>query len=156
MEKNNNIIIFTDGACKKNPGPGGWGAVIYTNNKKCFISGGEKNTTNNRMEMIAAIKAIYFIRKQYFNNLENFKNIIIYTDSKYLYLGITKWINKWKKNFWQLSNNKYIKNIDLWKKIDMINSFNYPIIWRWIKSHSNNKGNDIADMLAKKALKENI
>ena len=139
----NNITIYTDGACKGNPGEGGWGAFIEYSNEKVKLYGYEKDTTNNRMEIIAAIEALRSINAQ--------SNIIIYTDSKYLMNGINTWIHGWKKNNWKTSSNKNVKNVDLWKIIDELNS-NHSIKWIWVKGHSGNPGNEMADELANFAI----
>ena len=139
----NNITIYTDGACKGNPGEGGWGAFIEYSNEKVKLYGYEKDTTNNRMEIIAAIEALRSINAQ--------SNIIIYTDSKYLMNGINTWIHGWKKNNWKTSSNKNVKNVDLWKIIDELNS-NHSIEWIWVKGHSGNPGNEMADELANFAI----
>ena len=139
----NSISIYTDGACKGNPGEGGWGAFIEYSDEKVKLYGYEKDTTNNRMEIIAAIEALRFIKVQ--------SDIIIYTDSKYLMNGINTWIHGWKKNNWKTSSNKDVKNIDLWKIIDELNS-NHSIEWVWVKGHSGNPGNEIADELANFAI----
>ena len=137
------ITIYTDGACKGNPGEGGWGAFIEYNNEKVKLYGYEELTTNNRMEIIAAIEALRFIKVQ--------SDIIIYTDSKYLMNGINTWIHGWKKNNWKTSSNKDVKNVDLWKIIDELNS-NHSIEWIWVKGHSGNPGNEMADELANFAI----
>ena len=139
----NNITIYTDGACKGNPGEGGWGAFIEYSDEKVKLYGYEKDTTNNRMEIIAAIEALRFIKVQ--------SDIIIYTDSKYLMNGINTWIHGWKKNNWKTSSNKDVKNVDLWKIIDELNS-NHSIEWIWVKGHSGNPGNEMADELANFAI----
>ena len=139
----NSINIYTDGACKGNPGEGGWGAFIEYSNQKVKLYGYEKDTTNNRMEIIAAIEALRFIKVQ--------SDIIIYTDSKYLMNGINTWIHGWKKNNWKTSSNKNVKNVDLWKIIDELNS-NHSIEWIWVKGHSGNPGNEMADELANFAI----
>ena len=137
------ITIYTDGACKGNPGEGGWGAFIEYNNEKVKLYGYEELTTNNRMEIIAAIEALRSIKVK--------SDIIIYTDSKYLMNGINKWIHSWKKNNWKTSSNKAVKNVDLWKIIDELNS-NHSIEWSWVKGHSGNPGNEMADELANFAI----
>jgi len=143
------IKIYTDGACVGNPGPGGWAAVILLENKKKELFGGEKLTTNNRMELTAAIKAL-----EYCNTLEgkqlSLKQINIYTDSNYVKEGITVWINNWEKNNWKTSDKKNVKNVDLWKKLKELIKSN-QIGWYWVKGHSENPMNDLADKLAKKA-----
>jgi len=144
---NDNIIIniWTDGACSGNPGPGGWGALIKYNNATKEISGSEKNTTNNRMEMIAVIKALKYIDTK--------SQINLYTDSKYVKEGITNWIISWKKNNWKNSQKKDVKNKDLWVELDSL-SLKHNINWNWVKGHSGNIENDIADKLATEAIKD--
>lgn len=132
------IIIYTDGGCRGNPGIGGWGVFLSFKGKEKKISGNEKNTTNNRMELTAAIKALESIKKSL--------PIVLYSDSKYVLEGITKWIINWKKKNW-----KNVKNIDLWQKLDKLNQ-RFEVDWRWVKGHSGNVGNDVADALANKAM----
>tara|TARA_B100000700_G_scaffold193522_1_gene213075 strand:+ start:59 stop:505 length:447 start_codon:yes stop_codon:yes gene_type:complete len=143
------INIYTDGACVGNPGPGGWAAIIIKNNKKKEIFGGEKLTTNNRMELTAAIKALEYCFEQEKKQL-SLKQIKIYTDSIYVKEGITVWIDKWEKNNWKTSEKKNVKNVDLWKKLREIAKSN-SIEWIWVKAHSDNPLNDQVDNLAKKA-----
>ena len=137
--------IYTDGACSGNPGPGGWGAVIFdNNNKQKNISGSEENTTNNRMELSAAIMALEEVNMN--------SEITIYTDSTYVKNGITEWVLKWKENGWKNSNKEPVKNKDLWKKLDNLCAQN-TIYWKWVKGHASNKYNNLADELATKAIK---
>jgi len=143
------IKIYTDGACVGNPGPGGWAAIILSQNEKKELFGGEKLTTNNRMELTAAIKALEYCAENEKKQL-SLKQIKIFTDSIYLKDGITIWIKNWEKNNWKTADKKNVKNIDLWKKLKDLIKFN-DIEWNWIKSHSNNAMNDEADKLAKKA-----
>jgi len=143
------IKIYTDGACVGNPGPGGWAAVILFENKKEELFGGEKLTTNNRMELTAAIKALEYCNAQE-GKQPSLKQINIYTDSNYVKEGITVWINNWEKNNWKTSDKKNVKNVDLWKKLKELIKSN-QIQWYWIKGHSENPMNDLADKLAKKA-----
>ena len=142
------IKIYTDGACIGNPGPGGWSAVILMENKKRELFGGEKLTTNNRMELTAAIKALEYCKEEGIQ--PSLKKIKIYTDSIYVKEGITIWINNWEKNNWKTSGKKNVKNIDLWKKLKMLTKLK-QINWCWVKGHSNDPMNDLADELAKKA-----
>ena len=143
------IEIYTDGACIGNPGPGGWSAIILENNDKKELFGGEKSTTNNRMELTAAIKAIEYFKSQKIKK-NPLKKIKIYTDSNYVKEGITTWIKNWEKNNWKTADKKNVKNIDLWKKLkDIIKP--YQIEWCWVKAHSKNPMNDLADKLAKRA-----
>ena len=143
------VKIYTDGACVGNPGPGGWAAIILTGNQKKEIFGGEKLTTNNRMELTATIKALEFCAEQD-GKQPSLKEIKIYTDSTYVKDGITDWIIKWEKNNWKTTDKKNVKNIDLWKKLKELVKTN-QIEWLWIKGHSKNAMNDLADRLAKKA-----
>jgi len=143
------ITIYTDGACVGNPGPGGWAALILFDDTKKELFGGEKLTTNNRMELTAAIKALEYCEKEE-GKQPSLKQIKIYTDSKYVMEGITDWINVWEKNNWKTKDKKNVKNIDLWKKLKELSTSN-KIEWQWIKGHSNNPMNDLVDSLAKKA-----
>ena len=145
------IKIFTDGACSGNPGIGGWGVVILINgNNPIFLNGGENHTTNNRMELTAAIKSLEYCDSQQKKQL-SLKEIKIYTDSVYLKEGITNWIINWEKNNWKTTDKKKVKNIDLWKKLkDLIKS--KQIEWCWVKGHSGDPMNDLADKLAKEAM----
>ena len=143
------VKIYTDGACVGNPGPGGWAAIILLENDKKELFGGEKLTTNNRMELTAAIKGLEYCDLQEGKQL-SLKEIKLYTDSVYLKEGITNWISKWEKNNWKTSDKKNVKNIDLWKKLKELVKSN-QIEWHWIKGHSENSMNDLADKLAKKA-----
>ena len=143
------IKIYTDGACVGNPGPGGWAAVILLENGKKELFGGERLTTNNRMELIAAIKSLEYCEKQK-GEQPSLKYVRIFTDSTYVKEGITVWINSWEKNNWKTANKKNVKNIDLWKRLKELVKSN-QVEWNWIKSHSENPMNDLADKLAKKA-----
>ena len=137
--------IYTDGACSGNPGPGGWGAVIFDENKKqSNISGKETMTTNNRMELLAPIMAIKRIKEK--------SEITVYTDSTYLKNGITDWIKKWEKNGWKNSSNQPIKNKDLWLELNKLSS-EHKVSWNWVEGHSNNEFNNLADKLATDAIK---
>jgi len=137
--------IYTDGACSGNPGPGGWGAVILDqDDKQKNISGSEKNTTNNRMELLAAIMSLKKIKSN--------SEVVIFTDSTYVKNGITEWMKNWKKNGWKNSNKKPVKNKDLWVKLDKLCEAN-SVSWKWVKGHSSNEFNNLADELATKAIK---
>ena len=140
------IKIYTDGSCIGNPGAGGWAAIILDGKNEKIISGSKNNTTNNQMELFAAIKAL-----SNFNKKKSFK---IFTDSNYVKDGITKWIKNWKKNNWKTSAKKAVKNQELWKKLDKLVKF-HDVKWEWIKGHSTNIYNNLADELAKKAAKKN-
>ena len=146
--KNKEIIqMWTDGACSGNPGNGGWGVLIkLVDGNQIKLSGYEQFTTNNRMEMLAVIEGLKY--------LKNYSSVIIHTDSKYVLEGITNWITNWKQNNWKSSNKKDVKNKDLWIELDtLVNKF--KIEWKWVKGHSGNVENDIADLLATTAIKEN-
>ncbi len=148
-KKPKKVIIYTDGACSGNPGPGGWGAYMICDSKTKRIFGSEKNTTNNRMEIKAAIEALKTLKWKC--------DVELHTDSVYLKNGITTWIEKWIQNNWY-SNKKLVKNIDLWQDLLEITK-EHNISWYWVKGHSDNVGNNIADELAnlgKNAAKEII
>ena len=141
------INIYTDGACSGNPGKGGWGVVILNNNKEILLNGGDQLTTNNKMELTAAIKALEYFKVK--------KDLIIYTDSKYVKDGIESWIINWKKNGWKTSTKKIVKNKELWMQLDsLINKHN--IIWKWVKGHAGFEFNEKADQLARKYIESNI
>ena len=137
------IEIYTDGACLGNPGPGGWGAILLYKEHQKKISGKEKDTTNNRMEMRAVIEALRSLKKS--------TEAVVYTDSKYVLEGITKWIFSWKKNGWRNANRKEIKNIDLWQDLDVEVS-KHKIEWVWVKGHNGNHFNELVDKLARNAV----
>lgn len=141
------MIIYTDGACKGNPGIGGWGVyIVDDNNNTNEFYGYEINTTNNRMELFAIIIAL--------QKIIHVDSIIIYTDSQYAYNGINKWIQNWKKNNWKTSNNKHVLNKDLWVKIDSLMT---PLITvNWVKAHNGNFGNEKADSLANFSIKNKV
>ena len=139
----NKIIIYTDGACKGNPGPGGWGVVIIEDSNQTELSGKKEDTTNNIMEMLAAIKALEYFKTK--------RNIILFTDSKYLKLGITEWINNWKKNNWLNSKKEPVKNKSFWLTIDKLNNF-HDVEWKWVKAHNGDTYNERADYLATSAI----
>ena len=136
--------IYTDGACSGNPGKGGWAAIIIDGKNQLNISGSESKTTNNRMELMAPIMALKKIKTK--------SEITIYTDSRYVKDGITEWIKKWKLNNWKSSNKKPVKNKDLWVKLDGLCEKN-NVSWKWVKGHSTNKYNNLADELATQAIK---
>ena len=136
------IKIYTDGSCLENPGNGGWAAIIIINKEKKIISGNQKNTTNNRMELLAPIEAL--------KTLELNSEIEIITDSKYVKLGITEWINNWKKNGWKTASKKKVKNIELWTELDILSN-EFDIKWNWVKAHSTDKFNNEVDLIARNA-----
>ena len=133
------IDIYTDGACKGNPGPGGWGAYLKSGDQEKDIFGGDSQTTNNRMELMAVIEAL--------KTLKNRSRIRLFIDSQYVKNGINIWISNWKKNGWRTSNKKAVKNVDLWMQLDELVP-NHEIEWIWVKGHAGNFGNELADALA--------
>jgi ribonuclease HI len=139
------VTIHTDGACKGNPGKGGWGACLIYNDHRQEISGGEADTTNNRMELTAAIEALAKLNKPC--------KVMLYTDSRYVMDGITKWLEGWQKNNWKTANRKDVKNQDLWRRL-LEESNKHEIQWHWVKGHSGDEGNDMADYLANKGILE--
>ena len=141
------INIYTDGACSGNPGIGGWGALIIINeNKPVYLNGGNLETTNNKMELTAAIESLKYFSQS--------SSIHIYTDSKYVKEGIESWIINWKKNGWKTKSKNPVKNKDLWIELD--NQIKYhKVTWIWVKGHDGNKYNELADILARKFIKEN-
>ena len=140
------IKIYTDGSCLSNPGDGGWAAIISINGEIKEISGSEKNTTNNRMELLAPIRAL--------KEMKQSDQIEIYTDSQYVKLGITEWINTWVVNNWKTSKKEDVKNKDLWLELYNLNK-SLNIKWNWVKAHAGNTLNEEVDLLAKKAAKLN-
>ena len=138
-----NVQIWTDGACSGNPGPGGWGALLRMGKHERELSGGEKETTNNRMELMASIEAL--------NALKRPCAVDLYTDSKYVRGGITSWIHNWKKNGWKTSARKPVKNADLWQQLeDAI--VRHQVEWHWVKGHAGNAENEKADELARQGM----
>jgi ribonuclease HI len=135
-----NIIIYTDGACSGNPGPGGWGALMLSGNHRKELSGGESETTNNRMEMMAVICAAEALKKA--------SSIDIYTDSKYVLKGMTEWVEAWKKRGWRTASKKPVKNVDLWQRLEHALD-RHEVNWNWVKGHSGVPGNERADELAR-------
>ena len=139
----NEVTIYTDGACSGNPGPGGWGALLQFGEHERELKGGERNTTNNRMELTAAIAAL--------ETLKRACKIHLHTDSTYLRDGMTNWIHNWKRNGWRTTAKKPVKNVDLWQRLDeAIQS--HDIEWHWIKGHAGDPGNEAADALARQGL----
>ena len=141
----NRIEIFTDGACRGNPGKGGWGVMIRSNGLEESLYGGDISTTNNIMELTAAIKALEHIPQN--------SNVVLTTDSKYVMQGITEWIKNWKARNWKTASKKPVLNKELWKKLDNLTNL-HSIEWKWVKGHSGHRENDIADQLANKGIDE--
>ncbi len=139
----NEVTIYTDGACSGNPGPGGWGALLQFGEHERELKGGERNTTNNRMELTAAVAAL--------ETLKRTCKVHLHTDSTYLRDGMTSWIHNWKRNGWRTTAKKPVKNVDLWQRLDeAIQS--HDIEWHWIKGHAGDPGNEAADALARQGL----
>ena len=143
MEK---IVIYTDGGCRGNPGIGGWGVWLRYKDHDKKLKGSELNTTNNKMELTASIRALQTLKS-------NDITVDLYTDSKYVIQGINEWIDAWKAKDWKTANKKTVKNIDLWKQLDTLNQ-KFSVNWYWVKGHSDDPGNDIADRLANEAMDE--
>ncbi len=143
MNDKQEVIIYTDGACSGNPGPGGWAAIILFNDERKDICGSEKDTTNNQMELKAVISGLKALKVPCRVNL--------YTDSLYVQKGITEWIKKWKVNNWKTSENRKVKNLELWLELDQITT-KHSINWYWLKAHAGNKYNEEADCLARKEI----
>ncbi len=139
------LVIYTDGACSGNPGPGGWGVIMYHGKREKELFGGEPETTNNRMEMMAAIKALEAIKPEFSGP------VVLFTDSTYLLKGITEWIHGWKKRGWKKSDKKPVVNKDLWQRLDVLNQCR-DIRWEWVKGHAGDIGNERADELANKGI----
>lgn len=141
------LVIYTDGACSGNPGPGGWGVLMQFGEKEQVFYGGEADTTNNRMEMMAAIEALKAVNPKFKGD------ITLWTDSTYVLKGITEWIHGWKKRGWKNSQKKAVKNSDLWKELDEINA-NFDVTWKWVKGHAGIDGNERADALARMGVED--
>jgi ribonuclease HI len=140
------VVIYTDGGCKPNPGPGGWAALLMYNGHQKELSGGDRKTTNNQMELTAAIEAL--------ESLTRPCDVELYTDSQYLKNGITSWMKTWKKNGWKTASKKPVKNRDLWVRLDEATQ-RHTITWRWVKGHADNEYNERVDQLAT-AARENL
>lgn len=143
-EESRRVVIFTDGACSGNPGPGGWGAVLRWGGQERELSGAEAGTTNNRMELTAAIEALAALKRPCAVDLT--------TDSEYLRHGITQWIHGWKRNGWRSAAKKPVKNADLWMRLDEL-AAHHDIAWHWTKGHAGDEMNERVDQLARKAIK---
>ena len=139
------LDIYTDGACRGNPGPGGWGAVLIYGDTRKEIFGGENDTTNNRMELRAAIESLRALKRA--------STLTLFTDSQYVRQGITQWIDGWKKRDWKTAAKKPVKNADLWRQLDSEVS-KHSIKWVWVKGHAGNEGNELADQLANRGIDE--
>lgn len=136
------VTVYTDGSCNPNPGPGGWGYAIFEDRRKPAEScGGLRETTNNQMELLAAVMAL--------SALETRTDVTIYTDSKYVQTGITSWVHSWKRNGWKTASRQPVKNRELWQRLDKACA-DHLVTWRWVKGHNGNAGNEMADRLADK------
>jgi ribonuclease HI len=141
------VEIYTDGACRGNPGPGGWGVLLLTNETEKELCGGDIATTNNRMELVAAIQGLSALSRRC--------NVVLYTDSEYVRRGISEWLPNWKKRGWKTANRKPVKNDDLWRKLEDL-AAQHDIDWRWVKGHAGNPGNERADQLANDGLERSL
>lgn len=139
------VHVYTDGACKGNPGPGGWGALLSYGDHERELCGGEPATTNNRMELTAVIRALEALKQRC--------KVKLHTDSQYVQKGITEWIDNWKKRGWKTADKKPVKNQDLWQRLDLA-THKHKIHWKWIKGHSGHEENERADQLANRAIEE--
>ena len=139
------IQIFTDGACRGNPGPGGWGVILRSGSHEKELFGGEQSTTNNRMELRAAIEGLAALKRP--------SRVTVTTDSQYVRQGITQWIEGWKRNQWRTSAKKPVKNQDLWQLLDQLTSL-HEVTWEWVKGHSGHPDNELADALANRGIDE--
>ena len=137
------IDIYSDGACKGNPGPGGWGALMVVGDKRREICGGESNTTNNRMEMTAVIRALEQLKKP--------SHVRVHTDSQYVQKGISEWMAGWKRRNWRTADGKAVKNQDLWRELDTLNTL-HTIEWKWVRGHNGHPENERADALANQGI----
>ena len=139
------VVIYTDGACKGNPGPGGWGALLALGDTEKELFGGELGTTNNRMEMMAVIEALAALKRPC--------SVTLYLDSEYVRKGITEWIHGWKARGWRTAAKAPVKNVDLWQRLDaLVSTAGHTIDWRWVKGHAGDPGNERADALANKGV----
>jgi ribonuclease HI len=141
------VVIYTDGACSGNPGPGGWGAILLSGANRKEIAGGELATTNNRMELMAAIQALEALKKPC--------KVELHTDSLYVMKGISEWIHNWKRRGWRTGDNKPVKNDDLWRRLDEARA-RHDVSWRWVKGHAGHELNERADELARQGLKDTV
>jgi ribonuclease HI len=139
------VKVFTDGACRGNPGPGGWGVLLQSGGHRKELWGGEKYTTNNRMELTAAIRALEALTRS--------TQVNLYTDSQYVRQGITQWLADWKRRGWRTSRKTPVKNADLWQQLEEL-AEQHSVQWHWVKGHSGHAGNEHADMLANRAVDE--
>jgi len=143
----NIIEIYTDGACKGNPGPGGWGALLKSTDARKELFGGELETTNNRMEMTAVIEALEALKRPC--------QVTLHVDSQYVLKGMTEWLAGWKTRGWKTAAKQPVKNVDLWQRLDaLVNTAGHKIDWRWVRGHNGDPGNEHADMLANRGVEQ--
>ena len=144
----NTVVIYTDGACKGNPGPGGWGAILRSGDgREKELWGGERETTNNRMEMMAVISALGALKRPC--------HVILHVDSQYVLKGMTEWLVGWKAKGWRTASKQPVKNVDLWQQLDaLVNTAGHRIEWRWVKGHAGDPGNERADGLANRGVEQ--
>ena len=140
-----NVEIFTDGACRGNPGPGGWGVLMRSGRHEKHLFGGERETTNNRMELMAAIQGLEALKKRC--------RVVLTTDSVYVQKGISEWLANWKRRGWKTASKKPVKNVDLWQRLDEATQ-RHEVEWHWVKGHSGHAENELADQLANKGIDE--
>jgi ribonuclease HI len=141
------VTIYTDGACKGNPGPGGWGVVLQAGEQRKELWGGEAATTNNRMEMMAVIQALSALKAP--------SQVRLFLDSEYVRQGITSWIHNWKRRGWRTADGKPVKNVDLWQRLEAL-AAQHRVQWQWVKGHAGDPGNELADALANRGVAEQI
>ncbi len=143
----NSIVIYTDGACKGNPGPGGWGALLKSAETQRELFGGELETTNNRMEMTAVIEALTALKRPC--------HVTLHVDSQYVLKGMTEWLAGWKARGWKTAAKQPVKNVDLWQRLDaLVNGAGHKIDWRWVRGHNGDPGNEHADLLANRGVEQ--
>ncbi|MCA3237821.1 MAG: ribonuclease HI [Curvibacter sp.] len=141
----NTVVIYTDGACKGNPGPGGWGVLLRSGDVEKELCGGERETTNNRMELLAVIQALEALKRPC--------HVILHADSQYVLKGITEWLAGWKAKGWKTASRQPVKNVDLWQRLDaLVAGAGHRIEWRWVKGHDGDPGNERADALANRGV----
>jgi len=141
------VVIYADGACKGNPGPGGWGVLLRSGGRETEMFGGEAQTTNNRMELSAVIEGLMSLQAR--------STVRVYTDSQYVQKGISVWIHNWKRRGWLTADKKPVKNVDLWQKLDKI-AREHDVEWHWVKGHAGHPGNERADALANKGIEAGL
>lgn len=143
MNGKKQVEIYTDGACSGNPGPGGWGSVLMYNGHRRELSGGERQTTNNRMELMAVIRALEALKRPC--------EVVLHTDSTYVMKGMTEWLENWKRRNWRTADRKPVKNVELWQRLEQA-IHRHSVQWRWVRGHSGVPGNERADELARRAI----